>query len=74
MPTLINGVIRQQYSSVPNPHQLLPMTEHRTGIPPLIMNAPAPHIKAGTPPLIKCHDHRPTPGLHFFFRGAPHGL
>lgn len=74
MPKLIHGTIEQQYTSVPNPHQLLPMTEHKAGVPPLIVNAKPPHVKAGVPVLLKCHDRRPTPGLHFWFRGAPHGL
>lgn len=74
MPTLIPGVIEQQYSSVPTPHQLLPSIQHRAGVPPLIVNARPTEVKAGVPILLKSHDKRPTPGLHFWFRGAPHGL
>lgn len=74
MPSLIKGVIEQQYTSVPTPHQLLPSSEHKAGVPPLIVNARPPHVKAGVPALLKSHDKRPTPGLHFWFRGAPHGL
>lgn len=73
-PMLIPGVIPQQYSSVPTPHQLLPSTEHKAGVPPLLVNARPVHIKAGVPTLLKNPDKRPTPRLHFFFRGAPYGL
>ena len=72
--TLIPGVIAQQYTSVPTPHQLLPMTEHKAGVPPLIVNARPTHVKASVPSLLKNTDKRPTPGLHVFFGGAPHGL